>query len=91
LAVEQLASQKWGSFYLVNYNYKFVTICIEVTVEHGFKKINPELQDDIQKKEREGRMEKEQEGDYESKELMPTRQKPECNIFSSQDNFHVNF
>jgi hypothetical protein len=77
LAAEQLSSQKWGSFYLENYDYEFITICIEVAVEHGFKIINPELQDDIQKeRERRQRMEKEQEKEYESKELMPTRQRP---------------
>jgi hypothetical protein len=46
LAALQLSAQKWGTI-SVHGNRDFMRICVELAAEHGFKIVNPELQEAI--------------------------------------------
>lgn len=47
LAALQLSAQKWGSF-TVTGNDEYKAMCAKLAAEHGFKIMNPELQESIQ-------------------------------------------
>jgi len=47
LAAMQLAAQKWGGIH-VSGCAEYIALCVRLAAEHGFKIVNPELQDRIQ-------------------------------------------
>ncbi|MGA9130162.1 MAG: TraI/MobA(P) family conjugative relaxase [Terracidiphilus sp.] len=48
LAALQLSAQKWGGGFTVTGNDEYKAACVRLAAEHGFKIVNPELQQGIQ-------------------------------------------
>jgi hypothetical protein len=49
LAALQLSAAKWPSGFVVKGNDAYLAACVKLAAEHGFKVVNPELQDAIAK------------------------------------------
>jgi hypothetical protein len=48
LAALQLSAQKWGQGFTVTGNDEYKAVCVRLAAEHGFKILNPELQQGLQ-------------------------------------------